>query len=272
MLSSAVLFSALAGLFHAASPVAPSPLILSAAAEPVASSAVVIAVQEESPAAQPEAEPEAAPIADPFAEDAGPDLPPLETDSGRSEQEEIARAGAYFQQLSTLNARFRQIDPQGRVSEGGLSLSRPGRVRFDYDDPSPILLVADGATVAIADSDLETVDRAPIRSTPLRWLLSSSDELTSSGAVTEAGRHDGALYVTAEEPEGETEGRVTLVIADADPDADPSAMALEGWYAVDAYGGVTQVMLTEVETGARLDPRLFVLDDDMFGSSRRGRR
>lgn len=217
------------------------------------------------------------PIADPFAQtEAAEDAPEVPAEamegSDRTQAQETERVGDYFAALETLSARFRQVDANGQASSGDLALSRPGRVRFDYDDPSPILLVADGSTVAIADSDLETVDRAPIRSTPLRWLLSSTDELESSGAITEVGRHDGQLYVTAEDPEGETEGRVTLVISDPDPDAPVSEMALQGWYAIDAYGGVTQVTLSERETGVSLNPRLFVLDDDMFGSSRRGRR
>ena len=51
-------------------------------------------------------------------------------------------------------------------------MSRPGKVRFDYDDPVPLLLVSDGATVALQDADLETTDRVPLAKTPLNLLLS----------------------------------------------------------------------------------------------------
>ncbi len=271
----ALIASALAALFQSASPAA----IAAASADTAfiaADAAVLAAAQDEE--AEPLPEPEMVQpgerVGEPFADEGeSPEVPQvLETATGRSAEQEIARAGQFFESLSVMSARFRQVGPDGRVAEGDFALSRPGRLRFDYDDPSPILMVADGATVAIADSDLETVDRAPIRSTPLRWLLSSSDELTGSGAITEVGRYDGALYVTAEDPDGEAEGRVTLVIADDDPDAAPSDMRLEGWYAIDGYGQVTQVTLSHIRTDGRLDPRLFVLDDDMFGSSRRGRR
>lgn len=181
------------------------------------------------------------------------------------------RAQAWFAGMDTLRARFTQIAPDGGESAGDIALQRPGLARFDYDDPSPILVVADGSTVAIADFDLETVDRAPIGATPLRYLLGGPDEI--GRAVSEAGRSEGRLYVTLTDPEGEAEGRLTLVFADPDPQAPAETMTLEGWYAVDAMGGLTEVSLTGLERGLRLDPRLFVLDDEDVRETdrRRGR-
>jgi outer membrane lipoprotein-sorting protein len=181
------------------------------------------------------------------------------------------RAAAWFDGLETMRARFLQTAPDGTMSAGELSLQRPGRARFDYDDPSPILLVADGATVAIADFQLETIDRAPIRNTPLRFLLSGTDQLFDS--VTEAGRSGGRLYVTLVDPDAEVDGRLTLVFDDPDPASPAVDMALAGWFAVDAMGGLTEVNLTEAERGVSFDPRLFILDDeDVIVDDRRTRR
>jgi outer membrane lipoprotein-sorting protein len=181
------------------------------------------------------------------------------------------RAAAWFEELETLRTRFIQTAPDGTLSAGELSLQRPGRARFDYDDPSPILLVADGATVAIADFQLETIDRAPIRNTPMRFLLSGTDQLFES--VAEAGRSGGRLYVTLVDPEAEVDGRLTLVFDDPDPSAPAGEMTLAGWFAVDAMGGLTEVNLTETERGVSFDPRLFILDDDdVIADDRRSRR
>lgn len=187
---------------------------------------------------------------------------------------ETARAQAWFDELDTLQARFLQISPDGQEAEGLLSLDRPGRARFDYDDPSPILMVADGSTVAVADFALETVDRAPIGATPLAPLLNVDETLAETGAVSDAGRADGRLYLTLVDPDGQTDGRLTLIFDDPDPARVATEMSLAGWYAVDALGGLTEVRLSEVETGLELNPRLFILDDeDVFADDRRrGRR
>ncbi len=233
------------------------------------------AEQTPAPAAEPQrgAELEPAPLPEPEAvevdraltDQLAPAEPPL------AMADEIARVEAWFEGLDTLRARFEQIGPDGRTLAGGLWLDRPGRVRFDYDDPSPVLIVADGATVAIADSELETVDRAPIRSTPLRWLLQADLDLAASGAVVEAGRYEGRLYATFEDPGGEAEGRLTLIFDDPDAGAPADAMSLAGWYAVDAVGGLTEVALSQTERGLDLDPRLFVLEDADAGDRRRRR-
>jgi outer membrane lipoprotein-sorting protein len=187
---------------------------------------------------------------------------------------ETARAQAWFDALDTLRADFLQFAPDGAQTSGVLSLDRPGRARFDYDDPSPILLVADGSTVAVADFELETLDRVPLGATPLAPLLDADETLAEAGAVADAGRAEGRLYLTLVDPDRETDGRLTLIFEDPDTDLVAPEMVLAGWYAVDSLGGLTEVRLSNQETGVDFDPRLFILDDeDVFADDRRrGRR
>ncbi|WP_019960428.1 LolA family protein [Woodsholea maritima] len=182
------------------------------------------------------------------------------------------RAQSYLESVTTLKARFSQTGPNGQAMPGEIYIARPGRIRFAYDEPSPLLIVADGTTVAIADRELDTVDRAPIGSTPLRWLLAEETNLWERGAVVTAEYHENQLYITLEDPEGETEGRITFAFDDPNPQGPASAMTLTEWYAVDAVGGLTQMHLSEIVRGERLDPRLFILDDDQGDDRRRGRR
>lgn len=250
MNTTALLFSAALALTANVQDVAPQP----------------VQVEDQQPASvQPEAEPvEADDLVAPIEVEPAPALISLEDAAQRVE--------SYLTGMSTLRARFEQIASDQTITTGVLEIARPGRARFDYDDPSPVLVVADGAMVAIADFDLETIDRAPISATPLRFLLDEELALTESGAVIDAGHYDGRLYVSVEDPQGEIEGRLTLMFDDPDPD-NPDLMAFAGWYAIDALGGLTEVRLTEVETGMRISPRQFVLDDeDVTGGDDRRRR
>lgn len=195
----------------------------------------------------------------------------IDTRPERSREQELARLTEVFLTLDTMQAQFVQTNVDGSQDSGQFYLDRPGRIRFDYADPSPVLLVADGSTVAIADSDLETVDRVPVGQTPFKWLLDDTLDLASSGAVNEVGRYDGQLYLTLVDPDGDVDGRLTLVFDDPDPSRPSSAVRMTGWYAIDALNNFTEVRLSDIETGVRLDPRLFILDDD-FGSDRRRTR
>ena len=230
----------------------------------------------EDAAATPEAQAEADPQASPEAAPPEEVRSQAEYEALRAEAvaRETARAQAWFDSLDTLRADFLQFAPDGTQTSGTVSLDRPGRARFEYDDPSPILLVADGSTVAVADFQLETLDRVPLGATPLAPLLSADETLAETGAVADAGRAEGRLYLTLTDPDGETDGRLTLIFDDPEQVRVPTEMTLAGWYAVDALGGLTEVRLSNVETGVDLDPRLFILDDeDVFGDDRRrGRR
>src|SRR6476469_5300500 len=57
----------------------------------------------------------------------------------------------YFNSIRTLKARFVQSNPNGSVVQGNLYVRRPGRMRFEYDKPSQLKVVADGTQVTMWD-------------------------------------------------------------------------------------------------------------------------
>lgn len=178
----------------------------------------------------------------------------------------IADVNAYLNSITTLRARFIQIAPNGSAVRGLLSMSRPGRLLFEYDEPSPIRVIADGTTVALEDRALETVDRAPLRSTPLWWLLKSDIDIATDAEIIGITSEYGFLSVVVRDPDGEMEGNIEFVFAGPD-------LELREWFVTDALGEVTRVSLVETETGIELNPRLFAIPDpDDDRDSRRGRR
>lgn len=175
----------------------------------------------------------------------------------------LAGVNDWLNGVETYRARFTQIAPDFSSSAGILSIRRPGRLRFEYDAPSPLLVVADGTTVAIEDSDLETVDRVPLRSTPLWWLLKPDVDLAADANVTDVWQEDGYIYVAMQDRNEEMDGTALFAF-------NPETYALEEWFVTDSLGYTTRVTLSDVETGVRLNPRLFVLDEPE--DDRRSRR
>jgi outer membrane lipoprotein-sorting protein len=68
--------------------------------------------------------------------------------------------------VSTMNGEFIQFDPNGEQRQGKFFIARPGRVRFQYDPPMAISVVADGKSVMIHDKKLQTYDIYPLSQTP----------------------------------------------------------------------------------------------------------
>ncbi len=158
--------------------------------------------------------------------------------------------------LSTLQARFAQTAPDGAVTHGTASLARsagqPGRMRFDYDAPSPLLLVGNDGKLVFQDRSIDQVTTMPLERTPLGLLLRPNPKLSGDVTVThfthEHGQLDVALVRTAE-PSG---GTLTLHFSD-------QPLALQGWTVVDAQGRETKIALSDVKLGLSLAPSLFVL-------------
>lgn len=72
------------------------------------------------------------------------------------------KLNAFVQQVGTFQAQFQQVvlDPQGNVMEeaqGQFQLQRPGKFRWDYQQPYPQQIVADGQNIWFYDVDLEQV-------------------------------------------------------------------------------------------------------------------
>lgn len=193
---------------------------------------------------------EETPIAEPEA--------PTEHQSGEVPQAEwdaiLEGASAALAAAKTAKGNFIQTNPDGSIVTGTFALNRPGRMRFDYDDPTPVLIVSDGITVAMEDSELETVDRVPIGATPLGLILSTDLRVGEDVEVLSVLQNADRYGIRAEDARGELEGTLTMVF-------DKSTFELLGWLATDGNLQNTVVDLTDVEANVRVDPRLFRLDE-----------
>lgn len=165
----------------------------------------------------------------------------------------LERANAYFNGISTLVGDFSQVGADGRKVGGKLYLARPGRLRFDYDEPSTLEVVADGSAVAVRDRKLNTQDAFFIKDTPLKFLLQDKIDLARDEDVKEVTSEPGGIRIVMEDRStfrGTT--RITLYF-------DPEVKTLSQWRIVDPQGIQTIVVLSNIERGRRLDAKLFVI-------------
>ena len=57
-----------------------------------------------------------------------------------NQKAQAARVSAYLSSLSTLVGNFVQVGPDGSKTKGDFYIQKPGKVRFEYDPPSPIAI------------------------------------------------------------------------------------------------------------------------------------
>lgn len=163
----------------------------------------------------------------------------------------VERANAYFTNLSTLVADFTQVGGDGRRIGGTLYLQRPGKVRFEYDPPATLEVIADGRSVAVRDRKLATQDLYSISQTPLKFLLRERVNLGQDIKITGISSEPTGVRLNLEDTTtlGGT-SRITLFF-------DPEVQNLSQWRIIDAQGFQTVVMLNDVQKGRRIDQDLF---------------
>jgi outer membrane lipoprotein-sorting protein len=192
-----------------------------------------------------------------LAQRAAPPAAPRPAPLTERDRADLARVETYFNTLRTLKARFLQIAQNGASAEGTALIWRPGRMRFDYDPPEPLLLIASHGQFMLYDRELRQPTTVPTSQTPLAVLLRDNLRLSGDVTVTRVERSGGFLRVTLHRTEAAAEGRLTLVLAE-------QPMELRQWAVVDAQGRETRVTLTQHQPGVRIDPFLFEFNDPRF--------
>jgi outer membrane lipoprotein-sorting protein len=180
--------------------------------------------------------------------------PPKAAALNLDDRANVQRVEQYLNGIRTLTARFTQYSPEGGTAEGVLYLSRPGHMRFEYDAPTPIMLLADGTWVIYYDKSLKQVSYLPIGSTPAWFLLRNDISLEGDVTITRFERGPGVLRATLVETKHPENGTVTLTLSD-------KPMELKQWSLVDAQGKTTTVVLSDLRVGVPVDPNVFVFND-----------
>ncbi len=170
---------------------------------------------------------------------------------GDDQNKAVQKINAYFNGITNLQGSFEQVDPSNKRSTGRFYVQRPGKIRFDYAPPSALRIVADGHFLAIEDSDLKTVEKYPINSTPFRLLLTPSVDLGRDARIVGVESQEGVLAITVEDKSGDAAGRIKLVF-DTSPE-----LRLAQWMITDAQGVATRVTVNNVVSGRKVAADFF---------------
>jgi outer membrane lipoprotein-sorting protein len=188
-------------------------------------------------------------------------VPPTPATLTPQDSADLQRIAAYLNGIHTMTARFRQVSSGSASAGGSLWLARPGRMRFEYDPPSPILLIADRFYVYYVDKELAEMSKVGLKSTPAWFLLRdviSFDDLV----VTRLERGAHGLGITIVEPTEPDDGSLTMVLS-------TEPVALRQWTIVDKQRRITTVSISDARFGVALDPELFVYQDPFAAGRRR---
>ena len=166
----------------------------------------------------------------------------------------LDKISLYLSSVQTLVGNFVQIGPDGRRVQGSFWIQKPGKVRFTYDPPSPIDIIADGSSVVVNDRSLETHDYYPLSQTPLRYLLADHIDLLHDTDVVSVSGDDTFITAVIEETHVVVGTNRLMIMFDA------KSLQLKQWTVTDPQGLDTTVAVYNLDAAKKPDPNLFVIN------------
>lgn len=179
--------------------------------------------------------------------------------AGRAQAQAIplAELSNYLNRMTTATGGFTQINNDGTLSTGQIYIKRPGRIRFEYNEPDNSLVMAGGGQVAIFDPRSNVgVERYPLSETPLKIILEQNVDFTRQRMVTNHVSDGTKTTVTAQDPDNPQYGNIQMVFT-----ANP--VELRQWIVTDDLGEQTTVVLNDLQQGASIGDIQFNIQNAM---------
>ena len=162
----------------------------------------------------------------------------------------------YINGLTTVEATFRQINPDGSSSSGRVLIQRPGRMRFEYAKPDKTLVLASAGQVAIFDAKSnQPPEQYPLAKTPLNLILGDKVDLQNTRLVVDHHEEGALTLVTAQDPAHPDYGTLQLGFSQ-------NPVALRQWVVTDGNGAQTIVLLDALTEGQGYSPFVFSISDE----------
>ncbi len=169
-----------------------------------------------------------------------------------AEKLSLDRISQYLNGIKGAKSEFTQLNDDGSLSTGTVYIMRPGRMRFEYNPPEDLLVMAGGGQIGVFDgkSNLRGAERYPLKQTPLNLILERKVDLSRRQMVVGHEQDGVATVVTAQDPEHPEYGSIQLKFT-----ANP--VELRQWVVRDGQGATTTVILGQLERADTLSATLF---------------
>lgn len=172
----------------------------------------------------------------------------------QAETSTAQRIANHFASVKTMMGEFVQFGPRGDQTAGKFYLERPGKLRFNYEQPSPMRVISDGDNVAIGNLKVKTWDVYPLSKTPLSLLLSDKIDLGHQ-MVRQVKEEQDLTTIVLGDKSIFGDQTITLMF-------DPKTFELRQWTVTDAQGKDTSVMIFNVQQGVNFDEKVFEIPYD----------
>jgi len=170
----------------------------------------------------------------------------------------LEHISTYLDRLDNVAGTFVQIDQQGNTSTGQFLMKRPGMMRFDYDPPQKLKVVANGKWLAVQEMPGEKADRYPLGQTPLPIFWGKGSLADKAQYISKLDVFDSAAEILLQDPTGDFPGYARLTF---NYQGTSETTLLRSWHVVDAQGQAITIILNDLQKRENIDKKDFKLDE-----------
>jgi outer membrane lipoprotein-sorting protein len=163
----------------------------------------------------------------------------------------IKKVQDYLNGMTTLVAKFIQIDPQGDSNTGTLFISRPGKLRCQYDPPSPIVILINGNSLTQYDYELNEAKRGSSEDYPIALMVKRNIDLHKDVIIKKIEQASGNIKLSITKKGKEQEGYLTLIFGER-------PLLLKKIEMVDSASQVLSITFNNLQQGVKIDDKLFI--------------
>jgi outer membrane lipoprotein-sorting protein len=171
-------------------------------------------------------------------------------------KDDVKEVEDYLNSITNFTAHFNQVDDLEERSEGVFYLSRPGKLRWEYYPPNPVLILSNGSLFTYYDIELDEVSHISIDDNILGVLTRKHVSFSQNKIkILNIQKNDDKLEITLGQEDKEDEGQLTLIFK-------TGKIELRGLRVVDAIGKVVNVEFSGVAYDQPIDKSLFYMPLD----------
>ncbi len=123
----------------------------------------------------------------------------------------------YLNNIKYLTSDFIQTSPEGDINYGKFFLSRPGKMRIEYDEEIPILIIVNNNILSYSDLELEENSSFPTGSTPASFLTRKNISFSAKDIELLDFKDDGERYIISIRKKNRKEAGIFYLIFNKNP-------------------------------------------------------
>jgi len=189
------------------------------------------------------------------------DLPPLMDVRHKKpvdNSKEIKRIEDYLNNIKTFKASFTQNTSDGQYATGTFYLSRPGRLRWQYDPPAHILIVAKGRILKYYDTEMNEATYVNISDTLAGLLVRKEISFSKDIEIKKIDITDEVIAMKLEQTGKADQGNLILIFNNKEP------LTLEEMVVTDSSGTQSLIKFGKPEYNVSMNDDLFSLPNGKF--------